>query len=463
MATTSLLARRDDFAVAERRRRRFDATTLLSIYLLLLMGIPADLVLSPLGAAGGPATMFALVLLICYLATWLHPRLPLDRGRQPIRLAAVAFTCAVVAAYTSANRHPMPVLEKNAADRGLIFVFGWLGVLVLTADGITSMTRLKTLLRRVVFGATAMGALGMIQFFTRLDAAMYIKIPGLVTLVPYTDLLSRGTLNRPSATASHPIEFGAVLAISLPLAIHQARFAPPGKRLRRWLQVAVIGATAPMTVSRSAMLGLAMVAIVILPTWKRQERWVAYGVILTAGVAMWATVHGLVGTITSLFSAIGTDSSTESRTKAYSAAGSYIAQHPWLGRGLGTFLPQTYFYIDNQYLTSLVETGIIGLLALLALLLTGWMTARAARRMTADPQTRHLAQCLAACAAVATVSFATYDALSFSLASGLTFLLLGCAGALWRLVREPGPGLTPVPRLDGHEPIRWPAGPAAAH
>jgi O-antigen ligase len=357
----------------------------------------------------------------------------------------------------------MPVLEKNAADRGLIFVFGWLGVLVLTADGITSMTRLTTLLRRVVFGATAMGALGMIQFFTRLDAAMYIKIPGLVTLVPYTDLLSRGALNRPSATASHPIEFGAVLAISLPLAIHQARFAPPGQRLRRWLQVAVIGATAPMTVSRSAMLGLAMVAIVILPTWKRRERWVAYGAILTAGVAMWATVHGLVGTITGLFSAIGTDSSTESRTKAYSAAGSYIAQHPWLGRGLGTFLPQTYFYIDNQYLTSLVETGIIGLLALLALLLTGWTTARAARRMTADPEARHLAQCLAACAAVATVSFATYDALSFSRAAGLTFLLLGCAGALWRLLREPGPGLAPVPRLDGHEPIRGPAGPAAAH
>lgn len=427
------------------------------------MGIPADLVLAPLGAAGGPATMFALVLFICYLATWLHPRLPLDRSRQPIRLAALAFTCAVVGTYTSANRHPMPVLEKNAADRGLIFVFGWLGVLVLTADGITSMDRLKTLLRRVVFGATAMGALGMIQFFTRLDAVKYIKIPGLTSLVPYTDLLSRGALNRPSATASHPIEFGAVLVISLPLAIHQARFAPPGQRLRRWLQVAVIGGTAPMTVSRSAILGLAMVAVVILPTWKRQERWVAYGAIGVAGVAMWATVHGLVGTISNLFTSIGSDSSSQSRTKAYSAAGSYIAAHPWLGRGLGTFLPQTYFYIDNQYLTSLIETGIIGLLALLALFVTGWMTARSARRLTADPEARHLAQCLAACVAVATVSFATYDALSFSLASGLTFLLLGCAGALWRLLREAGPVLAPAPRLGDRELIRGPAGPAVAN
>ena len=443
----------DDPAVDRPRLRRIDAVTLLSCYLLLLVGIPADLVFAPLGAAGGPATLFALVLFVCYLAAWLNPRLPLDRGRQPIRLAAVLFTFAVVATYTSANRHAMPVLEKNAADRGLIFAFGWLGVLLLAADGVSNMDRLRTLLRRVVLGATAMAALGMTQFFTKLDAANYIKIPGLTSLVPFTDLLSRGAFNRPSATASHPIEFGAVLAICLPLAIHQARFAQPGMRLRRWLQVAVIGATAPMTVSRSAILGLAIAAIVILPTWPRRDRWVAYTAILIGSVVMWATVHGLVGTIRNLFVSIGSDSSSASRTKAYSAAGFYISQHPWFGRGLGTFLPQTYFYIDNQYLTSLIETGIIGLLALLALFATGWLTARAARRMTADPEARHLAQCLAACVAVAAVSFATYDALSFSLASGLTFLLLGCTGAYWRLLREGHAGLSLQPdvlRSDKH-------------
>jgi O-antigen ligase len=418
------------------RRRRIDAVTLLSAYLLLLIAIPADLVFAPLGAAGGPATLFALVLFVCYMVTWLHPRLPLNLGHQPIRLVAVLFTCTVVAAYTSANRHAMPVLEKNAADRGLIFAFGWLGVLLLAADGINSMDRLRTLLRRLVFGATAMALLGMIQFFAGLDAAKYIKIPGLTALVPFSDLLSRGSFNRPSATASHPIEFGAVLAIALPLAIHQARFAPSGIRLRRWFQVAVIGITAPMTVSRSALLGLAVVAIVILPTWPRRDRWAAYIAILMSAVVLWGTVHGLVGTLRNLFVTIGADSSSASRTKAYSAAGSYIAQHLWLGRGLGTFLPQTYFYIDDQYLTSLIETGILGLLALIALFVTGWITARSARRATLDPEGRHLAQCLAACIAVALVSFSTYDALSFSMASGITFLLMGCTGACWRLQHD---------------------------
>ena len=239
--------------------------TLLSIYLFLLIAIPADLVFAPLGAAGSPATLFALLLFVCYLVTWLHPRLPLNLGSQPIRLVAVLFTCSIVAAYTSANLHAMPVLEKNAADRGLIFFFGWLGVLLLAADGINNMGRLKTLLRRLVFGVTTIAALGMVQFFASINAAQYIKIPGLTALVPASDLLSRGEFNRPSATASHPIEFGAVLAIALPLAIHQARFAPPGKALQRWLQVAVIESdTAPMTVSRSALLGLAVAAVVIL-------------------------------------------------------------------------------------------------------------------------------------------------------------------------------------------------------
>jgi hypothetical protein len=46
---------------------------------------------------------------------------------------------------------------------------------------------------------------------------------------------------------------------------------------------------------------------------------------------------------------------------------------------------------------------------------------------------RDLMQSLAAAVAAAAVSFATFDALSFGIASGLTFLVLGCVGAAWRL------------------------------
>ena len=67
--------------------------------------------------------------------------------------------------------------------------------------------------------------------------------------------------------------------------------------------------------------------------------------------------------------------------------------------------------------------------------MTGWFTARGVRRRAADAEGRELGQCLAASVAAAAVCFATFDALSSTIASGLCFLILGCTGAAWRLAR----------------------------
>jgi polysaccharide biosynthesis protein PslJ len=415
------------------KRRRVDAMTLLTWYTFLLMIIPSPLEFAPLGGSGSPATIFAAVLFCWYLVTWLHPALAPGRGFQPLRRAAIGFGCAIIATYVSVNRHPLAALELNGADRGLILTFGWLGVLLLAADGIDSMDRLNTLIRRIVLGATAMATLAAIQFFTGLNAVKYVVIPGLTSQQPLNDLAIRGSLYRPSATAIDPIELAAVLAVCLPLAVHQARFAPRQLRLRRWTQVALIGMALPMTVSRTAIVATLTVALVVIPTWPRRERWLACLAGAIAAVAMWAAIPGLAGTFASLFSEVGSDASSNSRTGAFSAAGPFVAEHPWLGRGFGTFLPQTYFFTDDQYLHSLIETGVIGLLALLALFATGWFTARSARRASTDPQIRDLAQSLAAGVAASAAAFATLDAFSFMIISGLTFMLLGCVGALWRL------------------------------
>ena len=422
-----------------RPARRIDAVTLLSCYVFLLMAIPSSLVVGSLGAAGAPAAMVAVVVLCWYLVARQHPGLGLDQGRQPVRIAATIFAGVVVAAYISASRHAVSAAQQNGADRGLIVLAGWVGVLALAADGIGRADRLGTLLRRVVLLATAMAALGAIEFGTGTDLTKYIVIPGLSAHQQATDLMSRAGLVRVTATTSQPLEFSAVLAMSLPIALHQARFAPAALRVRRWLQVALIAVVVPLTGSRSAFFGLVVICIALLPTWHRRERHGAYAVALAAPVLAWLVKPSLVSSFTALFSRLGTDQSSLSRADAYSEAGPYIAAHPWLGQGFQTFFPQTYFFVDNQYLTSLVETGALGLLALVACLATGWFTARGARAAATDPQARDLGQCLAASIAVAAVCFASFDALSFSIASGLFFLLLGCAGAAWRLGRAQQP------------------------
>jgi polysaccharide biosynthesis protein PslJ len=415
-------------------RKEHTTVAILTLYLFLLMAIPVDLVFSPLGAAGSPSTMFALLVFVIYFGMWLQPSSFLDRGRQPIRLVAVLFTCVLVASYASANRNLMPVLEKNSADRGLIFMFGWLGVLLLAADGIESVKALRTVLRRQVSWAVVVALLGVVEFFTRLNVTNYIRLPGLAAQAPVTDLLVRGGLSRIASTTSQPIEFGAVIVMTIPFALHQARFSPPNKRAVRWLQVAILVLTAPLSVSRSAVLSLIAVAIVILPTWSRKERRSAYIFIGASLTAFFVFVPSLVSTLADLIVNVSSDSSAQSRTDAIAMSWSYISQNPWLGRGFSTFLPQTYFFVDDQYLTSLITTGFIGLLALVVLFIAGWAIARSTGRAAVDAEGRHLAQCLAASVVVAAISFSDYDALGFPMASGLTFMVLGCCGAYWRLV-----------------------------
>ena len=415
------------------RRRTTTVVAILTLYLFLLMAIPADLVFSPLGAAGRPASMFALLVFVIYLGMWLRPSSVLDRRRQPIRLVIVLFACVMVASYASANRHLLPVLVKNAADRGLIYLFGWLGILLLAADGIESVAALRTVLRRQVFGATAVALVGIMEFISRINVTNYIRLPGLVAQAPVTDLTVRGGLDRVYSTTSTPIEFGAVVVMTIPFALHQARFASSDKRVLRWLQVAALALAAPLSVSRSAILALIIIAIVLIPTWSRKERRIAYISISAGFVAFLVLLPSLINTIANLVINIGSDSSAQSRTKAIAMSWSYISQHPWLGHGFGTFLPQTYFFVDDQYLTSTIETGFIGLLALIMIFVAGLAIARSARRRTVGAEGRHLAQCMAASIAAAAISFSDYDALAFSMATGLTFLLLGCCGAYWRL------------------------------
>jgi O-antigen ligase len=292
------------------------------------------------------------------------------------------------------------------------------------------------LFRRIVLGATAMALLGVVEFITGRDFAQYITIPGLTVQQQLTDLIYRDGLPRVMATAGQPLEFAAVLAMCLPLAIHQARFASPQLRARRWLQVVLIAVTLPMTVSRSAIFGLVAVFIVLIPTWSKRDRRRAYLVLAAAPILGWLARPSLLTSFIGLFGQLGSDQSSKSRLGAYAEAGPYIAHHPWLGQGFGTFFPQIFFFVDDQYLSSLIGTGVIGLLALIALFVTGWFTARSVRHAATDSRTRDLAQSLAASMAATAVCFATFDALSFSIAAGLCFVLLGGIGALWRLTRQ---------------------------
>jgi hypothetical protein len=410
--------------------------TILTAYVVILLLIPSQYAISSLGAAGTPAGVLAVLYFLWYAFAWLSPRSVVARQRQPLRLAIGAFLVAVLLSYVTAMTRPLQALELNGADRGLIIAAGWTGIALLTADCVERVDNLEVLHRRMSTTGGVLGFVGITQFFTGVDLAGYIHVPGLVQQAHIFSSVPRDQFNRPAGTAIHPIEFGVVLGLLLPLAIHGARYAPEGRRGIRWTQVIIIAAAMMMTVSRSAVLAVFIALVVILPTWDKGARRRAYAVIVCFCAVLYFLTPGLLGTVKSLITHIGNDSSTNYRTHDYDAAAHYFVQNPWFGRGFGTFLPQFYRIFDNQYLVTLVEMGLAGLVALFGLFGTGWWLAREARRASDDPRVRHLAQCLAACVAVAAFSFGVFDAASFPMTCGLTFLLLGCCGAMWRLLRQ---------------------------
>ncbi len=433
-----------------RRRHGVDAVAVLSVYVVLLELIPSTWTLPSLGAAGTVANVYALLALMWYLASWLAGRLLPASGTRAVRIALLLFSVSILISYTSlaeSDRAPLQA-ETQAADRGLIELAAWVGVVVVSSGAITDLDRLKTLLRRMVVCGSFVGGLGIVEFMTHKDLLANIHVPGLKASSDISDLI-RGAFTRPPSTAAHPLELAGVLAMLLPFAIQQA--LDPARHhtgwVRRWMPVILIGGALPMTVSRTSMIALITVLVVLIPTWKSSRRWSALGFIAVGAGAMKVAVPGLITTMLSLFSAfLGSgDNSTQARTMDYAGVAQYFDQRPYFGRGWRTFIPLLYRYTDNQYLLAVVEIGVIGALTIVVLYLTGIHCARRGRKLWTDEPTREIGQSFVAALASALVVSATFDSLGFPMFAGIMFLLLGCAGAYLGISRREG---DLVPRRD---------------
>jgi hypothetical protein len=142
--------------------------------------------------------------------------------------------------------------------------------------------------------------------------------------------------------------------------------------------------------------------------------------------AVVAAVPGLLSTTVALFSGVGSDPSTQSRTHGLAQVPGFMANSPVFGSGFGIFLPR-YYIFDNQWVLLAVELGILGVLAFAGLFVAAmWSAGR--RRFSADPNFQLVGHALAASMFNVAVLFAFFDGLSFPIAGGMLFLLLGlCA------------------------------------
>ncbi len=428
-------------------RARLDPGWMVGAFIVVLLIIPSPLVVEPLGGVGAPSVMLALGCLGWWACSRFMPG-GMAWGFNPVRWAVFGFLIAMFAGFAAGAVHPLQGIQVASSDRTLLILLGFGGIALLAADGISSLEQLNKVVRRLVNVTAVLAGAGILQFYTGMDIARLVQIPGLSPAIAPTGqfaLEERGNLTRVVATAAHPIEYGVVLAMVLPIALHLALTATQEEKRIRWVCAGLIAFALPLSLARSAILGLVCGTLMLWCGWTWERKKTALKIVLVYLALTKLVVDGLLGTIRGMFVNMFNDPSYQGRTMDYSQVGAMFGQRPWFGHGLGTFDPRIYFYLDNQYLGTLIETGLVGLVAMAGMFLVGLFTARSVHRMCrAAGLTKlgELGRALAASMFVVITSFITFDALGFRMVAGLLFVLLGLIGAAWRIARIDSTRLT---------------------
>lgn len=413
-------------------RTTFDAVSFLTIYLVLLCGIPSNLTLAVLGSVGKPSVLWGLA----GLTWWMYFRLQrvgsLPVGSSYIKITALLFFSSALLTYATTNLMGQPSHLTTTSQSSLIKLLSWAGVVMVSMDGIPSKERLIVLLRRVVLAGGLMALLGLAQFLTKKVLIDMLVFPGFVADESISQMQDRGGFIRSAATATHPLEYGAVLCFTLPLAFVLAHVDHQRGLLKRWLPLIFISLAAGISMSRSAIIGIVVGILLVLPVIPPKMRLRAMLGAIGLGAVLAFTIPGMMGTIRGLFMGISKEPSSVSRIDSAGQAIAIMLHNPILGQGLSAFGP-TELILDNQVLLLFIELGSSGALLFGAFVLSGMTAGWHVAKVSRIRDWKYIGPAVSASIASGATTLLFFDGLSFAIAAGFLFLMLGIAGSLPRL------------------------------
>jgi O-antigen ligase len=356
--------------------------------------------------------------------------------RHPVRVTLACMWAVTIASYVSMHRASMSSEQLLAANRWLLQLAGMSGVVLVAAEGLRTLEDVRRVLRVLTWGGAFCGIVAMLQFAAKIDLNQYLELPGF-SRNSFTSvtarIVQRGGLNRVFGTATESIELGVSAGMLLALALYLLMYDTSRAKWKRVIPVVCIALAVGVSVSRSAVIAAAAsagVLIVLLPPVRRLK---ALAMVPLALGAVLLAAPTLVSTLTTFFLAGTADPSVEHRTNNYPYVERLVGQSPWLGPGPDTVISTGVHVLDNQYLTTAISMGLIGVAALVFYLAWPAIVALAARRRSIDPELRDLCATLAGIGLAAVLCAATFDGFSFPMFYNLQALTAGLAGAVWRL------------------------------
>lgn len=339
----------------------------------------------------------------------------------------------------AANGQRVAALELEVV-KSLTFFLSFLLVLYLIVSVVRNIAAVELVVKILVGGGAILALLAIVE-----TATGYAPFNSLGSILPFMNLnpefepaLVRGARLRAFGPAEHPIALGALLVILIPPALYL------GLRIhRRWfLALGLLTMGTLATLSRTGVLMLVVVAVVFLVLRPRETKRL-WPLVVPLVIATHFAMPGTLGTIKqSFFPEGGLIQEQRSSAGSRSSAGRVddlrpsleeFAVRPLFGYGYGTRIvtgPDANARIlDNQWLVTLLETGLAGLL--------GWVwlfsrfVRRAGRRAKADRgRTGWLLAAITASVAAYAVGMLTFDAFSFIQVTFILFLLLGLGAIL---------------------------------
>ena len=456
---------------ATRKERSFrnDAVRFLQVFAVAVMVFPSDTVFKPVGAGGYPAGIVGMFIFAVFMVSVLLGFHSMKRHPHPIRGVLTLVWVSVLASYILMDRGQLTSLELASADRILMRFAVITGVALVAAEWLRSLDDVMRVVRVLCWAGAFCGFVAVLQFWLRLDLSVYLRqIPGFVVNQDNPAIQARGSLNRVQGTAITPIELGVVMGMLIPVATCVGLYDRDKTRFKRWAPLVMIILGVATSVSRSAILAVVVAFAALLVLLPPVPRLAALATLPVAVTGIFVSAHGLIGTLASFFTGASSDPSVAYRTHDYPVAEAAWRSAPWFGHGPGSWLPSDPLNIfDNEYLTSAVELGIVGVLVLLVFVACPAIIAIAARRLSADQDLRLLCGALAAAAFVAPVCSLTFDSLSFPMFVNVYTLVIGLIGACSRLAvaeqerarqsvraRALGPIRIDLPQLAGFRPRR---------
>jgi hypothetical protein len=433
----------------------------LAAFLAVLWFVPIDSVVVdvplPVDATADRVALFvlAIVTLACAAAGARGARPKLRSGLPGHAFVAfiiVAILSVVLSATTLASLEEFDPAAKRVGVLLIFAVFFYIAAAVVRPSEVPRFVAL-------VVGFAAVTAVGVIYeyrtgtnvFFDWADKLF----PGgvVVSPEPADPKWGRELINGP---AEHAIAAATMFAMALPFAVVGIlRSTETRHKVFYAIATGLILGASFATIRKTGAIGMAT-GLLVLFAYRPRDMVRLLPLGLVAILLIQAGAPGAVTRVKAQFlggNLTAEHGTAKGRTRDYKPVAPDILQHPVLGRGYGSYTPNQYRFLDNEYLQRLVETGVVGavvyLLVVLAVAFTAHLTTR-----SRDPARSATAIAIVAAATVYGVTNATYDQMSFAQAPYL-LLFLGALAVVLRDGDDPAPSPSAGPvRIHPHPAVR---------